>query len=741
MPNQSAQVPYSAGADMVAPEIASPNNYQQIQTNPNQFGAGIGEAVQKLGGTAEDLAQHYSGMMMETMSANAETQYMSKLSQVTNAYKSKEGLDAVNSYPQYQNDVSLLRQQFRDAMPLAAAHSFDQLALKHEAYALSDGSGYAATQMKQANIKANGALVANSINNMGNYDVASDDERAGFQLGTIKHATAMQMQTQGWGSVMTQDPKTGDINFADNLDGNNAKEIFNSTLNKNLGEAQYNRFTSLASQNVSTAYQKYQDVRGDVPPETQVKLDAYFKPKIRESSVDGYLSTAMAQVAQDHASSMVSGAGSNSYNLGNVKTADGASNNTSEFVNPASPVDGVILTANNLRSNYSGMTLQQIANKWAPPSENNTSDWLNNVSKASGISATSTPNLSDPAQLQSLLKGIAVAEKLPQDRALFTDDVLSRGVSAAISGKSATTGTATSAPMTSGYQTQADYMATHKDELINNAMSWARQHYPNDPVMENTARERMSNVISTAVQSQNANYKQDNQTVMKALAGDFSGGKSPSTFSELRSLPGIGDVLDRVAVQDSKFYETIDNKISQFSRKDTSTNSANGYETIMRTLEPSDSPNRIDSQDHLAKVLGRSDGTGINMKDYLDAKKSLDTSDVWKQFVSNNMKQITNANGNIDCLGQQRALQWYNQVSDLRQKTLATSTSAADEPKLIASIKDSMKPPTPDRMTQISNWAKSLVGVDKQTPQPAQQMATGANGEKYVLQGGQWVKQ
>lgn len=135
-----------------------------------------------------------------------------------------------------------------------------------------------------------------------------------------------------------------------------------------------------------------------------------------------------------------SSAGVNANNLGNVKTAAGAAGNSAQFENPASPEDGVILTANNLRSDYRGMTLSQIANKYAPPSENKTSDWLNNVSKISGISADSTPDLDDPSTLKKLLTGIAGAEKSPADRALFTSDILDSGIQKSLNGGKPTLG-------------------------------------------------------------------------------------------------------------------------------------------------------------------------------------------------------------------------------------------------------------------------------------------------------------
>jgi hypothetical protein len=136
----------------------------------------------------------------------------------------------------------------------------------------------------------------------------------------------------------------------------------------------------------------------------------------------------------------------NPYNLGNVKTPQGAASNTAQFAQPASPADGVTLTANTLRNGYQGLTLQQIGAKWAPSSENNTSDWVKNVSAGSGISPSTVPNLDDPATLKNLLTGIATAEKSPQDRLRFTDDVLTQGISDSLAGKQPQTSEAAAPP-------------------------------------------------------------------------------------------------------------------------------------------------------------------------------------------------------------------------------------------------------------------------------------------------------
>lgn len=133
--------------------------------------------------------------------------------------------------------------------------------------------------------------------------------------------------------------------------------------------------------------------------------------------------------------SATSSTGSNPFNLGNVKTPTGAAAGTQEFQKPATPIDGVILTANTLRSGYQGLTLQQIGAKWTGEPSDKVRAWVNNASKVSGLAPDQTPDLNDPGQLKNLLAGIATAEKSAADRKNFTDDVIDKGVQASLAGQ------------------------------------------------------------------------------------------------------------------------------------------------------------------------------------------------------------------------------------------------------------------------------------------------------------------
>ncbi len=71
------------------------------------------------------------------------------------------------------------------------------------------------------------------------------------------------------------------------------------------------------------------------------------------------------------------------------------------------------------------------------------------------------------------------------------------------------------------------------------------------------------------------------------------------------------------------------------------------------------------------------------------------------------MQDIATANGNLDGKGQQRAIQWYNQVmASYKQKPADMDDSA-----FASSIGQKAGPPMPappSRLEQLNNWAKNF---------------------------------
>ena len=667
--------------------VAQVSNVQAPFEAKEQQGAAVSQA-------AMDMQDLYNKTTVNDVFAN---KYFPAVQQAATQFYSLSGKAAVDGFPVYQQTLANLKAQASAGMVGKQAMLFNQMATAKMENELYRAGMHAGEQGRQYIANTQTAMLANHLTN-----IASDPTTYNNELrdGLVAIDSYGRMPS---------------ISQSDDEIKAHQSDFYNKAA-----EAKY---TAMAQSAPMAAYSDFQANKDSLPGDVQRKISSWLQPQVKDAAVSSYLTTLPQQVSQIAATS---GSGVSANNLGNVKTASGAANNTADFVNPATPVDGVVLAANNLRSNYQGLTLQQIGAKWTGEPDK-AANWIKNASAASGIDPNVVPNLNDPTQLQSVLKGMNVAENAPAKQAAFTDDVISQGVQASLSGKQAITAPANNPMPTSAYQTSADVMAANKDQLINNAEAWARKNYPNDASMVASARAQVDQTISAAVSSQAARYKQDNNTVMQAISGQMTDGNPPQTRQQLMAIPGVADVIKRVAVQDDGFYNSIDEKVAQFASKNMTTNSPNGFDAIMRASMPIDPttmkppPNAIESENKLNSLLGRKDGNGINLKDYNDAKPLTNADPTWKDYVNNNMKTIANANGNVDGQGEQRALRWYQQANKAYQT--ASKQPDFDPMKYVTDLNSGAQGPQQpgffaSRMEQISNMAKAMWNGSNTTSVP-----------------------
>jgi len=682
-----------------------------VRANPDAFGASVGQAITGAGEKVQETAAKFQGMMNETLATNADAALAEKIGAIKGKYKSLTGLEAVNAQQDTIDQLNKAFQETRAGLPPMAAQGFDSMAKRSLGYSLGEINEYGASQIKSANTLSHGQAAMMAAFQAKDPAVANNDEEFGHKLGTIKWSAASMIDPDHPG--LNKDPDTGMISgFKDNDDGQNLKSLHQNTVDAYTSLAYKNKYDTLGAQDAISAEQKFDAEKFKIPPVAAADIDSTLRPLATYQKASQSSAFTIVKAQQDHAAILTnpSSMGPNPYNLGNVKTASGAANGTAEFVNPASPTDGVILTANNLIKNYQGMTLSEIAQKWT--GEPDKADaWIKNASAASGIDPNSQIDLKNAGQLSSLMKGIAAAEKSPKDAAQFTDDVISSGVQSALSGQEAKTveGKSYATNPDGSKFTDADYLSTHKEQLLEQAVSNAEERWPGDAAAATKARELMNQHIENVVQTQAANFRKDNLDIMKAVAGDMTKGVPPVSENELRKIPGMDEILKRVPAQDPKFYEQLPTLISKAQRSNDKVNSPNAYENLRRTLEPNDNdyPNRIASQDHLDKILGRSDGTGINMKDYNDIKPALEMPDNYKKVFSDAIKQVEGANGNVDGKGQDRAVMWYNQAMKLMQANDAKGDKKIPDIELIKNIQSTVSGYQPSRIQQLGQLSRN----------------------------------
>ncbi|MDF2861335.1 MAG: hypothetical protein K0S02_1607 [Achromobacter mucicolens] len=125
-------------------------------------------------------------------------------------------------------------------------------------------------------------------------------------------------------------------------------------------------------------------------------------------------------------------------NPGNIQKGVGfageVEGNDSRFATFESPEAGIRATARNLltyQRQHGLDTVQDIVNRWAPPSENDTNAYVQEVARALGVDAGERLDLSDPSTLERLTTAIIRHENGMQP---YTAEQLAEGVGAALAG-------------------------------------------------------------------------------------------------------------------------------------------------------------------------------------------------------------------------------------------------------------------------------------------------------------------
>lgn len=708
MPERAASVPYNP-----VPTEQNTGNFGggfNVKATPEDFGSQVGEAVTKVGDTGIDLVQKRQGMINDTAMVKADSDFATKVGEIKGKYTSLTGMAAYNSFPQYQNDIKQAFQDSRAGLPLLAQHGFDMLATRSMANHIADGSSYASSQLKEANRDSYSSLANTQLQSLLDPDVASNPDRAQYHIDSVKYAVGAQVDENHPG--LKTDPKTGSVSFDESTpSGQQGKAQLQQNLDSYLTQAYKNKYDTLSNMNVMDAYDKYQQERGEMPRAAQVALDSSFAPKIFDAHVQNGANTALAQASQDHANllynpqsdnQLLSVRNNNPGNLRDPSTGQFRVFNTQEEGATAMQSDLTAKISGNspaMEKNFGkgySPTLSNVITTYAPTSENNTSAYINTVSKETGFAPDHVLTSTDIPKLQAAMSKVEAGGS-------------SGGTVIASVPKSYGTNPDGS-PLSI-----ADYYRTHSQDVLAKGDAYAERIMPGDLAMKRAVRQTLENQMNKIIANESAQKLLDNKNIMRGINGELTQNKPPETEAELRAIPGMGPLLDKVAVNDPKFTEGIPTMISKMSRQNVTTNSSNGYDTILRTLETDKNPNAIRSVDNLDRQLGRSDGTGINMKDYNDAKSAIELDSILKDTISKHMKDITNANGNLDGKGQQRAIQWYNQVmgaykknealGDKKDPDFADKISQPDGPVYT--------PPIPSRMTQISNWAKEATGLGK----------------------------
>ncbi len=732
-----------------------------VQSSPQDFGSQVGAATEKSGDEMFDLAQKQQGMINETEMTNADTQMAIKAGQLNADYKSLSGLAANAAFPKYQQDLEALRQETRSTLPPGAQKGFDTLSMRTIANHIIDGSTYAASQLKEANRDSFSSSNDLHIQQILQPNVARSDEQFQYNLDTIKYNTAAQLDEDHPG--LAKDSETGEVQFDESTpEGKTLKAEFQRNLDTNISQAYVNRYNTLAKQNPVGAYNKYQQERDKIPRPAQVALDSSFAPKIFDAHKKTVVNGTVDDAQKSHYEMLTNPSASDSINTvlkneGGMSPDGHAIYGIDKDAHPAE-----FLEAKTIAENQGGEAGKKYAadfykdkyydaNKIGDlPPETRSIVMDGVVNHYKGFSDKLIQAAKDGASPQQLIDmRRAEYQRLADTNPVKYGENLAGWNNRLDNFQESTEGKKTYATNENGGpMTLADYYRTHSQDVLANGDAYAERQMPGDLTFKRSVRQTLQNQMSQTISNESAQHQMDNRNVMRAISGDLTKGVPPQTEEELRQLPGMDNLLDDISARDPKFAESIPTLIAKAAKRNEVTNSPNGYETVLRALQPHsyNQPNAIASQDHLHKLLARSDETGINMKDYNDAKTAIELDPALKTKISKQMSDITNANGNVDGRGQERAMQWYNQTMAAWKQNGTLGDKAMTPTAFAASIGQKDGPPMPkppSRIQQIADWAASKT-TEKKVNVPVltekSQFDALKSGDLYVRDGIQYRK-
>lgn len=652
-----ADVPYNP-TPSVNPEATGGGEPFRVQASPEDFGSQIGGAEKQASGALGEAADQQfnyqlkqQGLLNEAAATDGETQYEIQKDKIVQGFKSLQGFAATPDSPAYQKsiqDISALRQQMIGTMRSPnAAKAFNTLSLRHEANGIDDINSYATQQVKATSNTAATAQMNQAVNRASSYDVAASDSRFSDIAHDVDFSLGITMANQGYdvGTGMKVDPNTGKLSFDTSTPhGAQAQAVYQNYRDKAVGQAWQNRIETLTNDpsngNAMKANEIYQANKADIPADAQVKISGFLVAKVRNAQTRSYADQDTADLEHGYQATISGAPQSYPNNNGNVKNASGAG-----FLNPATPVDGVIATTNNLRSDiYKGKTLAQIGATWEGTTPDHIQAWVNNVSKASGIDQNAVPNRDDPAVLHALVKGITIAEKSAQDRSAFSDDVINQGVQGSLGGQKANL-------LVAGNQTvaapanpvsKADWYRQNFAPIMQQAQDRATNLFPGDPVAQDQYISRRQTNIQREITAQDMAYTADIHTVQGALVTPMSDGTLPTTPDQLS--PEAKEAYTRSQIQNPGAAMGMDRVMVANAKGQAAGYGSNFYSFLQRVIAPQGDPTRVTDPNELAKsVYGGEDGpltnTGLRELQGIISQRGTPQGDAVAAQMSSFLKQ------------------------------------------------------------------------------------------------------
>jgi hypothetical protein len=205
-----------------------PNPRLNVESNPNDFGAQIGGATQKLGGTLQNVAEQTNQYAIklgdiynQSSARDGVVSASQELSDAENEFKQNKGNNAVAAYKVFQQKAAGINEKYASSMPTNGAQLLFKNDFSHEVNGAIFRSGaYVADQAEQAQTASLNASMANNVNQFAMN--ANNPTRSGY-LDKIQNDALQYAHHLGL------DPDT-----ADKLVSHNIGEAYSAAIKTNI---------------------------------------------------------------------------------------------------------------------------------------------------------------------------------------------------------------------------------------------------------------------------------------------------------------------------------------------------------------------------------------------------------------------------------------------------------------------------------------------------------------------------
>lgn len=677
-----AEVSDTAGLPTVLPQTSAPQDYQNISTNPDQFGAGIARGVGQLAQGAS-TALHFYGQVAANNATNQLQEFNNTLlngdpskqvkgpdgtMQPDTGFLGQRGASAMTAAPMVLNALDEKTKAIRSTLTTPEAQlQFDEDSRRYRFQWQAQIATHARAQqdvwaesVERQKIVTGKNIIGNAPENDASYaeglhTMISASVQTAQRLGTDPSAAYMQANqdaviTRIKALLPTNAPLAQKVLDANRpiLAGLPNYDEINSVVKTHVIDAQIGPATDMAVDNAKMQARASVGIPGQTAPPIDANIPA--PPAGSRAAIN----------LQNN-------------NPGNMKVPGSAT----EFQSFPTREAGVAAVGNQIGRYVSRgqNTISQIVSTYAPSSENPTAKYIDFVSQKTGIDP-STP---------------ITASDIPKVR-----DAMIRFEQGGGSG-------GTAAPIQT-YPTVIDALRGNYDQTLENARLYAEKTWAPYPDAQDRYVSRVQRSLDQAITQQSHQYEISTHVVQQALSGALTKGHPPTSLDQMLAInPQIAAAWQDVYTNKPMTAASIEHQFDVNSNGKAATYGTQFNDYLNRVLAPNSDPTRITDATKLWDFVQKGENsplTNTGLQD-LSSLAALRGTPQGEAFATQVRTFANSMHGNMTFTNQAGRI--YDQNGEARySKFMAVALPVLMNAQKSGTVPSLLNPKSPDYLGNIA---------------------------------------